>query len=114
MKRSVDADRECFGKINPAFFSDLSVAGHIQAGQARAHLQEVDRKSMVSGGVTRVKMHRKGVSIVGAHFRSHWVENSADTDRESLGKFGPAFVCDLWVVAHIQAGQVLVHLQGID
>ena len=50
VKRSVDADRECFGKINPAFFSDLSVAGHIQAGQARAHLQEVDRKSMVGGG----------------------------------------------------------------
>ena len=68
----------------------------------------------LAGAVTRVKMHRKGVSIVGAHFRSHWVENSADTDRESLGKFGPAFVCDLWVVFHIQAGQVLVHLQGID
>ena len=42
------------------------------------------------------------------------MENSADTDRESLGKFGPAFVCDLWVVSHIQAGQVLVHLKEID
>ena len=55
-------------------------------------------------------MHRKGVSIVGAHFRSLWVENSADTDRESLGKFGPAHVSDLRVPGHVQAGQVLVDL----
>ena len=44
VKRSVDADRECFGKINPAFVSDLSVAGHAQAGQARVHLQEIALK----------------------------------------------------------------------
>ena len=59
-------------------------------------------------------MHGKGVSIVGAHFRSRWVKQSADTDRESLGNFGPAFVSDLLVEGHVQAGQVLVHLQGID
>jgi len=59
-------------------------------------------------------MHGKGVSIVGAHFRSHWVENSADTDREPLGNFGPAFVSDLLVPRHVQAGQVLVHLQEVD
>ena len=34
--------------------------------------------------------------------------------RESLGKFGPAFVRDLFVVVHIQAGQGLVDLQEID
>ena len=34
--------------------------------------------------------------------------------RESLGKFGPALVRDLFVVRHIQAGQGLVDLQEID
>jgi len=51
---------------------------------------------------------------VGAHFRSRRVKQSADTDRESLGNFGPAFVSDLFVAGHVQAGQVLVHLQDID
>ena len=59
-------------------------------------------------------MHGKAVSIVGAHFRSHKVKRSADADRESLGNFGPAFVSDLFVAGHVQAGQVLVHLQDID
>ena len=59
-------------------------------------------------------MHGKGASIVGAHFRSRWVKRSADTDRESLGEFGPAFVSDLLVVGHVQAGQARVHLQYID
>ena len=65
---------------------------------------------MVSGGLTGVEMHGKEASIVGAHFRSHWVNRSADTDRESLGKFGPAFVSDLRVPGHVQAGQELVDL----
>ena len=69
---------------------------------------------MVSGGLTGVEMHGKEASIVGAHFRSHWVNRSADTDRESLGKFGPAFDSDLSVPGHVQAGQVLVHLQEVD
>ena len=34
-------------------------------------LQEIERKDMVSGALTGVKMHGKAVSIVGAHFRSH-------------------------------------------
>ena len=59
-------------------------------------------------------MHGTGVSIVGADLRIRWVKRSADTDRESLGNFGPAFVSDLPVVCHIQTGQVLVHLQDID
>ena len=59
-------------------------------------------------------MHGKSVSIVGAHFRIRWVKRSADTDRESHGKFGPAFVSDLLVVGHIEAGQARVHLQRID
>ena len=56
----------------------------------------------------------KVYQIVGFHFRSHWVKRSADTDRESLGDFGPAFVRDLLVAGHIQVCQVLVHLQDID
>ena len=59
-------------------------------------------------------MHGKEASIVAAHFRSHWVKQSADTDRESLGKFGPAFAIDLLVPGHAQAGQVLVVLQEVD
>lgn len=59
-------------------------------------------------------MHEKGVSIEGAHFKSHWVKRSAETDRESFGKLGPAFVRDLSVLGHAQAGQARVHLQGID
>ena len=59
-------------------------------------------------------MHGKGVSIVDAHFGSHWVKRSADADRESLGNFGPAFVSDLIVLGHVQDGQVRVHLQDID
>ena len=70
---------------------------------------------MVSGGVlTGIEMHGKAVSIVGAHFRSHWLKRSANTDRESLGKFGPAFVSDLSVAGHVQAGQARVHLQEVD
>ena len=65
---------------------------------------------MVSGGLTGVEMHGKGVSIVNAHFRSHWVNRSADTDRESLGEFGPAHVSDLLAPRHVQAGQARVHL----
>ena len=42
------------------------------------------------------------------------MKQSADTDRESLGKFDPAFVSDLIILGHVQAGQVLVHLQDID
>ena len=42
------------------------------------------------------------------------MKQNADTNRESLGKFGPAFVSDLVVPGHVQAGQVLVHLQDID
>ena len=61
-------------------------------------LSEIDQKDTVSGGLTGVEMHGKGASIVGAHFSSHWVENSANTDRESLGDFGPAFVSDLQVL----------------
>ena len=50
MKRSADSDREPLGKFGPAFDSDLSVPGHVQAGQVLVHLQEVDQKGMVSGG----------------------------------------------------------------
>ena len=64
--------------------------------------------------LTGVEMHEKGVSIEGAHFKSHWVKRSADTDRESLGDFDPAFVSDLLVEGHVQAGQVRVDLQDID
>ena len=49
-ERSADADHESLGKFDPAFVSDLLVPGHIQAGQERVHLQEVDRKNMVNGG----------------------------------------------------------------
>ena len=59
-------------------------------------------------------MYGKGLLIVGAHFKSFWMKQSADTDRESLGNFGPAFASDPPVVSHIQAGQVLVHLQEIN
>jgi hypothetical protein len=59
-------------------------------------------------------MHGKAVSIVDAHFRSHWVKQSVDTDRESLGKFGPSFISDLFVPGHVQAGQACIHLQEID
>ena len=59
-------------------------------------------------------MHGKSVSIVGAHFKSLWVKRSVDADRESLGNFGPAFVSDLYILGHVQAGQVLVNLQEID
>ena len=59
-------------------------------------------------------MHGKYVSIVGAHFGSHWAKRGADADRKSLGKFGPAFVSDLIVFGHIEASQVLVDLQEID
>ena len=59
-------------------------------------------------------MHGKRASIVGAHFRSHKVKRSADADRKSLGNFGPAFVSDLYILGHVQAGQVLVDLQEID
>ena len=69
---------------------------------------------MVRGVLTEVKTHGKGVSIVGAHFRSHWVKRSAHTDRESFGKFGPAFVSDIPVLGHVQAGQARVHLQEVD
>ena len=72
------------------------------------------RKTWLGGGLTGVEMHGKEASIVGAHFRSHWVKRSADSDRESLGKFDPAFVSDLIVVGHVQAGQVLVDLQEVD
>ena len=69
---------------------------------------------MVTGLLTGVEMHGKGVSIVGYHFKSPWVKRSADTDRESLGKLGPAFVSDLLVVAHVQVCQARVHLQEVD
>ena len=59
-------------------------------------------------------MHGKSISIVGARFKSPWVKRSADADRESLGKFGPAIVSDLYILGHVQAGQVLVDLQEID
>ena len=59
-------------------------------------------------------MHGKGATIVGAQRRSHWLKRSANTDRESLGKFGPAFVSDLPVPGHVQAGQARVHLQEVD
>jgi hypothetical protein len=59
VKRSADSDRESLGKFGPAFVSDLLVASHIQAGQGSVHLQEVDRKSMVSGGLTRLKTHQR-------------------------------------------------------
>ena len=59
-------------------------------------------------------MHGKYVSIVGAHFGSHWAKRGADADRKSLGKFGPAFVSDLIVFGHIEASQVLVDLPKID
>ena len=59
-------------------------------------------------------MHGKYVSIVGAHFGSHWAKRGADADRKSLGKFGPAFVSDPIVFGHIEASQVLVDLQEID
>ena len=39
------------------------------------------------------------------------MKRSADTDRESLGNFGPAFVSDLRVRAQIEAGEKLVDLQ---
>ena len=82
----------------------------IQGFEGVIVLQEFERKSMVSGGLTGVEMHGKEASIVGAHFRSHWVNRSADTDRESIGEFGPAHVSDLLVPGHVQAGQVLVDL----
>ena len=50
MKRSEDTDRESLGKFDPAFVSDLFVLGHVQAGQVLVNLQEINRKSMVSGG----------------------------------------------------------------
>ena len=59
-------------------------------------------------------MYGQSVSIVGAQFRSPWVKRSADADRESLGEFGPAFVSDLLVLGHVQAGQARVHLQEVD
>ena len=65
-------------------------------------LSEIEGKDTVSGGaLTGVNMHGKGVSIVGAHFRIRWVKQSADTDRESLGNFGPAFVRDLIIIGHV-------------
>ena len=73
-----------------------------------------NEQTQVRGGLTGVEMHGKEASIVAAHFRSHRVKQSADTDRESLGKSDPAFVSDLFVAAHVQAGQVLIHLQEVD
>ena len=72
------------------------------------------RKTWLAGGLTGVEMHGKGASIVGADFSSHWVKQSANTDRESLGDLGPAFVSDRIVLGHIEASQVLVDLQKID
>ena len=45
--------RETPGDFGPAFVSDLRVAARVQAGQVLVHLQEVDRKSMVSGAANR-------------------------------------------------------------
>ena len=59
-------------------------------------------------------MYGKDVSIVGDYFRSRWVKRSANADRKSLGKFGPAFISDIGVVPDVQAGQACVHLQGTD
>jgi len=59
-------------------------------------------------------MHGKGVSIMSLHFRSRWAKRSADADRKSLGNFGPAFVSDLVVLGHVQAGQARVDLQDIN
>ena len=95
-----------------ACIADL-VVEQVQHLEGTVCLQEIERKDMVSG-ITGVKMHGKGASIVEAHFRSRWVKQSADTDRESLGKFDPAFVSDVPVRGYIQAGQARVHLQEID
>ena len=51
VKRSANADRKSLGKFDPAFVSDQRVVPHIQAGQVLVDLQEVDQKSMVSGGL---------------------------------------------------------------
>ena len=91
-----------------------SVPTQVECLEGLVHLQEIDRKTRLGALLTGVKMHGTGVSIVGAHLRIRWVKRSADTDRESLGNFGPAFVSDLLVPGHIQAGQARVHLQEID
>ncbi len=49
MKRSADTDRKSLGEFGPAFVSDVLVVGHVQAGQARVHLQDIDRKYVVRG-----------------------------------------------------------------
>ena len=49
--------RESLGNFSPAFVSDLPVPGHTQAGQVLVHLKEIDRKGVVSGGLTGFKMH---------------------------------------------------------
>ena len=58
--------RESLGNFGPAFVCDPWVVSHIQAGQVLVHLKHIDRKGVVSGGLlTWIKMHGKGVSIVG-------------------------------------------------
>ena len=64
MENSADTDREPLGNFGPAFVSDLPVPRHVQAGQVLVHLQEVDRKDTVSGGLTGVKTH--GTCCAGA------------------------------------------------
>ena len=86
------------------------VVSKVDACDGGVFLSEIEQKHTVSGGLTGVVMHGKEASIVGAHFGSHWVNRSADTDRESLGEFGPANVSDPLVRGHAQAGQVLVDL----
>ena len=66
MKQSADTDRKSLGKFGPAFVSDPIVFGHIEASQVLVDLQEIDRKSMVSGLLTGVKTHPKYEQAVAA------------------------------------------------
>ena len=103
------------GQFGRCIASDIAIESNIDALDGGVDLvQDLKRRMGLAALLTGVKMHGTGVSIVGAHLRIRWVKRSADTDRESLGKLGPAFVSDLLVPGHVQACQARVHLQEVD
>ena len=62
-----------FCKSSCAGIADF-VASKVERFDGGVFLSKIKHKDTVSGGLTGVEMHGKGVSIVNAHFRSHWVK----------------------------------------
>ena len=61
--------RETPGDFGPSVVGDLPNIGHVQAGQVLVHLQDIDRKSMVSGGCQLGSKRIKRVTVAASGWR---------------------------------------------